>query len=839
MKNKIIKLGLPAVLSCVFSAQAVAVNILENGDFASGRVSPWEFGAWEGSIASVALNNGRACVVVTDPGPEVWDIQFRQNNLIYVAGHTYTLKADVWSSAPITLKVDAADETGTYAYHFGDQYTVSAPLAGAPMTINQAFGNIRDTTTGKLSFLMGLGLVPAGTTVCLDNVELGDDDAVLPDRPVNFPISSVRVNQQGYLPEVAKKAVYVIAGDDAGNPQTPRNWSLQQITSAGNMQVASGSTTYFGLDLASGDTVHTIDFSQYSGAGDAFHLSVTAATGASSEVSLPFAIEEDVYGQMQYDALAYFYHNRASTPILASVVGDTHARAAGHPDNAVETYECIADPADPACRTADVSGGWYDAGDHGKYVVNGGISVWTLLNQFERSKYLGSNADQFADGTLALPPGELNNGVPDILDEARWEIEWFLKMQVPTGYPRAGMVHHKIHTNGWTAIPTLPADDLGQRVLQPVSTAATLNVAAVAAQCYRVYRPYDSAFANRCLSAARTAYSAAKSNPQIGAPSNEIDGSGGYGDNNRSDELYWAATELYLATGEATYLSDMKASGYHDAIFLGLVDSDFEVPDSSFAWPVTELLGVISMATIEDEFVRDAALKTTARNYLIERADYYVAESKAQGYGLPFDGGRAFWGSNSSLVNNMMVIALANDFTCGDDAEYLDALQAGMNYLLGNNPMDQSYVTGYGERALQNPHHRFWAKSASNLFPAPPAGVMSGGPNQGLEDPIAKVDLVGCDPLKCFLDEIGSWSTNEITINWNSPFAWVVAYMNEQSTTAGRNATAACGNSNPGDGNPDPDPEPVEPTRGGALNLLDFGFILMFMGIAIRSRRRV
>jgi len=96
-----------------------------------------------------------------------------------------------------------------------------------------------------------------------------------------------------------------------------------------------------------------------------------------------------------------------------------------------------------------------------------------------------------------------------------------------------------------------------------------------------------------------------------------------------------------------------------------------------------------------------------------------------------------------------------------------------MDYLLGRNAMDQSYLTGYGERPLMNPHHRFWAFQLDASTPTPPPGVISGGPNTGFEDPYIQGILpTNTAPQKAFLDHIESWSTNEITINWNSPFAW-------------------------------------------------------------------
>jgi endoglucanase len=128
------------------------------------------------------------------------------------------------------------------------------------------------------------------------------------------------------------------------------------------------------------------------------------------------------------------------------------------------------------------------------------------------------------------------------------------------------------------------------------------------------------------------------------------------------------------------------------------------------------------------------------------------------------------------IVNNL---ALAYDFT--GQAQYLNGAAEAMNYVLGRNSLAKSYVSGYGENALQNPHHLFWAKQKDASYPAPPPGAMSGSPNPGLQDPVASAALAGCKPQKCYLDNIDSRSTNEITINWNAPFAWLAAYLDEKS----------------------------------------------------------
>ena len=221
--------------------------------------------------------------------------------------------------------------------------------------------------------------------------------------------------------------------------------------------------------------------------------------------SPPFRIAVDLFAPLTIDAMAYFYHNRSGTPIESKFVGDQWARPAGHTsDSQVTCYK--GKDADgntwPGCDyTLDVAGGWYDAGDFGKYVVNGGISVWTLLNLYE--KFPGA----FPDGSLAMPENE--NGISDLLDEARWEMEFLLSMQVPQGQPLAGMVHHKIHDESWAPIPMLPPTEVENdnenkldgtgRYLFPPSTAASLNLAATAAVSARIWEEIDPVFSQQCL----------------------------------------------------------------------------------------------------------------------------------------------------------------------------------------------------------------------------------------------------------------------------------------------------------------------------------------------------
>jgi len=205
-------------------------------------------------------------------------------------------------------------------------------------------------------------------------------------------------------------------------------------------------------------------------------------------------------------------------------------------------------------------------------VVNGGISTWTINQAYERALYTaGDAAYALGDGSLRIP--ERANGYPDWLDEARWEMAFMLKMQVPANSPpqlfngsyidMSGLVHHKMHGNEWTPLPTLPDTDSSRRELHRPSTAGTLNMAATAAQSARLWAQYDAAFAAQCLSAAKTAYAATKRAPTIYASGNDWDlGGGAYSDNDVTDEWFWAAAELYITTNDNAYLTDLAANPY-------------------------------------------------------------------------------------------------------------------------------------------------------------------------------------------------------------------------------------------------------------------------------------
>lgn len=728
------------------SAAAQSVELIRDGGFDADQT------AW-GSNAPIT--DGRLCFDVPGGTLNPWDIGVGQAGIPIVAGETYEMSFDA-SSSPRSVTVRALVQVPAPPYATAlDRNPVLTPQMQRFSYTFQAGADL----TAAVSLQVGGATEP--WSFCLDNLSLKSGAVIQPYRPVTGP--RVRVNQVGYLPHGPKGATLVTAAPH------PLVWRLLD---AEGRAVARGRTRPAGVDATSGLEVHELRFDRFHTPGQGYRLEVDG------ELSHPFDVEEELYESLRTDAFAFFYAQRSGIAIEADLAGAEYARAAGHvgvaPNQGDIAVPCQA--ADSSLRaygeawtcdyTLNVAGGWYDAGDQGKYVVNGGISTAQLLSTYERSQSArGARRRALGDGSLSIP--EQGNGVPDVLDEARWELEWMLSMQVPSGAPLEGMVHHKVHDNQWTALPMDPARDPSVRELHRPSTAATLNMAAAAAQGARLYGRFDQPFAERLLLGARRAWEAALLTPALYAPGSDGTGGGAYSDSDVSDEFYWAAAELYLTTGENQYRDAVTSSPHHTSEVFGL---------GGFSWVNVAALGRLHLATVKSRVPNARAI----RRSVLEGADALLALARQQAWGQPYaPTGNWVWGSSSQILNNLMVLGTAYDLS--GDRRYQRAVLEGMDFLLGRNALNISYVTGYGDVFSQNQHSRMFAAQLNGESPHPPVGSIAGGPNSALQDPIARDLLAGCIGQLCYIDDIQSYSTNEIAINWNAPLAWVASFVADQA----------------------------------------------------------
>ncbi|AEE45671.1 glycoside hydrolase family 9 protein [Cellulomonas fimi] len=731
------------------------VELLPHTSFAES-LGPWSlYGTSEPVFA-----DGRMCVDLPGGQGNPWDAGLVYNGVPVGEGESYVLSFTASATPDMPVRVLVGEGGGAYRTAFEQG---SAPLTGEPATREYAFtSNLTFPPDGDAPGQVAFHLGKAGAyEFCISQVSLTTSATPPPGyEPDTGP--RVRVNQVGYLPFGPKRATLVT---DAAEPVA---WELRD---ADGVVVADGTSEPRGVEPSAAQAVHVLDFSDVTTQGAGYTLV------ADGETSRPFDIDGDLYQQLRYDALNYFYLARSGTEIEADVVGEEYAREAGHvgvaPNQGDTDVPCIG-PRDyydgwTCDYRLDVSGGWYDAGDHGKYVVNGGIAVGQLLQTYERALHAGT-ADALADGTLDVP--EHGNDVPDVLDEARWELEWMLSMIVPEG-EYAGMVHHKVHDEGWTGLPLLPADDPQARSLHRPSTAATLNLSAVAAQGARLLEPYDPQLAQTLLEAARTTWAAAQEHPALYAPGEAgADGGGAYNDSQVADEFYWAAAELYLTTGEDAFATAVTTSPLHTA--------DVFTADG-FGWGSVAALGRLDLATVPNELPGLDAVQSS----VVEGAQEYLAAQAGQGFGSLYSppGGEYVWGSSSQVANNLVVVATAYDLT--GDERFRAATLEGLDYLFGRNALNQSYVTGWGEVASHQQHSRWFAHQLDPSLPSPPPGSLAGGPNSQAAtwDPTTKAAFPdGCAPSACYVDEIQAWSTNELTVNWNSALSWVASWVADQGS---------------------------------------------------------
>lgn len=731
-RNRPRRLGALALAAVVLAAlvpsaaMAEGPELIGNGTFDNGH-APW----WGTGNLALDSSSGQLCADVPGGTVNPWDVIIGYDGVPLQAGESYDF-GFLGSGAPSTVG-RALVQLPVAPY---TQYLSAAPeLVPGGSGFAYTFTSPVDLPNAQVAFQLGGKAEP--WRFCLDDVTLTGGA----EPPVYVPDTGprVRVNQVGYLPDGPKNATLVT---EATGPLP------FAVLDAQGRTLARGSTVPRGLDASSGENVHSIDF------GSLRRPAAGLTLVADGETSRPFDIDADIYQRLALDALRFYYPQRSGIEIL-DALRPGYARPAGHVGTAPNTGDTSVPCQVGVCDySLDVAGGWYDAGDHGKYVVNGGISVHQLMSEYERGLATGLG--------LAIP--ESTNKVPDILDEARWEQEFLLSMRVPAGEPLAGMAHHKIHDRAWTGLPLLPHLDPQPRELHPPSTAATLNLAATAAQAARIFPRFDKAFAKENLAAAKAAWQAALAHPGLYADPNDGTGGGAYNDADVSDEFYWAAAELYLTTGEKQYRDFVLASPHHTGDIWR---------DRGFDWGNTAQLGRLDLATVASRLPgRDAV-----RRSVLTGADKYLAVAKAHPYGMPYapDGNAYDWGSNHQVVNNLIVLATAADIS--GKSKYADAVVQGMDYILGRNALNISYVTGYGDVAAENQHSRWYADQLNPDLPNPPPGTLAGGPNSGLQDPVAQRLLTGCAPQFCYIDDIESWSTNELTVNWNAPLAWIAGYI--------------------------------------------------------------
>lgn len=554
-------------------------------------------------------------------------------------------------------------------------------------------------------------------TIYIDNVSLElVDDSKVDDSSIRNYEPPIVTNQIGYRTNSLKTAVF----DGASEKRT-----FDVVNADTGAVVYTGELSAESNCAFSGETNRTGDFSAVTTPGSYY------ITCENLEQSYTFQIADDVYHSALDDSVRMLYLQRCGSV----VEDDTFGHKACH--NTLATIY-------GTNEKIDVSGGWHDAGDYSRYVVTGAKTVADLLYAYQTAPQL------FQDDTN-IP--ESGNGVPDILDEARYEIEWMLKMQ-----DSSGGVHHKITCAAFPGY-VMPEEETDELIVTPISTTATADFCGTMALAYEFYQEIDADFAKRCLTAGEKAWDFLSENPNFIFKNPADIVSGEYGDNSDRDERYWAAAQMWRATGDNKYRTAVESIGVQsgmDSANLG----DY---------------GNIAILTM-DGIDKDSDVYRKAKNTILRSADTYAADSARNAFGFSvtqyYQGG---WGSNMKACNQGILMGYAYQLT--GEQKYLNAANADLNYLFGCNPLGICYLTGYGTVSPEHPHHR---PSIAKKQEMP--GMLVSGVHPYLEDSAAKAYCSGQPTGKCYVDNQESYSTNEITIYWNSPLTYFLAFTESNMT---------------------------------------------------------
>lgn len=530
----------------------------------------------------------------------------------------------------------------------------------------------------------------------------------------------IHLNQTGFDAEKPKRAIITGKGERCF------------VVSADNEVVFEPPMSAPFFDAASGDTVRSVDLSQAKKPG-AYFLFADGFKKTFYVSERPYrALSAALVKGMYYQRCGCALDEKHAGPFRHGICHTAKAsliNADGKTDNSV---------------TIDVSGGWHDAGDYGRYVVPGAVTLGHMLYAYELFP------QAFRD-ELNIP--ESGNGVPDILNECRYELEWMMKMQ-----SEDGGVYHKVATRYFAPF-IMPEADMEELLLFRVSHTATADFSAALALAHRIYKPHDKIFADQMLTASVRAWDWLERNPEYEPFVNPPDArSGAYGDENCEDEIFWAACELFAATGEARYLETMRS----------LAD---KLDVAELGWRNVAGFGALcclfAVKNLDADFVKNL------RGRFLAAADKFYALSQNSGYGTALDKDGYIWGSIMPIMNRAVVLICAKLLTGKD--EYEAAARAQFDYLLGMNATDYSFVTGFGENAFRFPHHR---PSYADGVDDPVPGLVSGGPNKNFQDKTCK-ELIPPEtpPAKFFIDHTWTASANENAIYWNSPAIFVSAYL--------------------------------------------------------------
>jgi endoglucanase len=567
----------------------------------------------------------------------------------------------------------------------------------------------------RCAFVIHLALLAAGATVLSQPA---------PPAPPGIFNHRIAVDQFGYLPDMVKVAVIADPqkGFNAAEHYTPgktlevRIWSNQAV-----VFTRAPAAWRNGLAHAqSGDRVWWFDFSPVTNRGE--YYIYDPANGARSA---RFRIAPDVYAEVLRQAVRVFYYQRRGAAKIAPYA-DTRWTDGTNFLGPLQDAECrrVTDPS-PATQK-DLRGGWFDAGDYNKYVNFTLAPISDLLSACRQNP-------QIWPDNWDLP--ESGNGIPDLLDEVKWELDWLLRMQNPDG-----SVLSKMGVNGHQGASP-PGAESAQVFYGAESTTAALTAAGHFAQAVRVYQSAGmTAYANVLSNAAVAAWRWADRHPSViftntgfASADPEVDRTNYVRE--RDNLRLRAAIFLYEVTGEPAYRACVET------VWTNLPPAGRGWWDTYHSAVQEALLHYTTLPAVSPAVAADICQR---KQQAIEGADFLGAWTSGR------DAYRAFlpddsyhWGNNSVKCNAGQLFA--RQMACRLDPAraglYREAAAGYLHYLHGVNPLGMVYLTNMREQGAEFSassiyhswfmHGTFYDNAATGI--GPPPGYVPGGANRNFK----------------------------------------------------------------------------------------------------------
>ena len=511
------------------------------------------------------------------------------------------------------------------------------------------------------------------------------------------------------------------------------------------------------VDFTSGDKGWWFDFSSVKESGEYYIFDRERNVG-----SYRFKINPDVYKDILKAVCRVFYYQRINDPKEKPYAEDPWTDAAAFMGPGQDSEAHYLHDKENSELVKDLSGGWMDAGDYNKYVTFARSPIHMMLTAYEQ------NPACFTDD-FNIP--ESGNGIPDILDEVKYELEWIKKMQQDDGG-----VFIKLGNLDYNAA-TPPSKDKRPRFYGPKCSSAAIATAGMFAHAAIIFYQFDALkqYADDLKQRALKAYNWYKANPKSANCDNgEIKAGDADVDTLSQDEMeVVSAIYLYALIGDEKYNQIIKdrffiTAPYYDTyryLYLGHIgDALFYYTTLSKADPVTKNQIILH------------------RKRQGEGLDVYQFRPQDDLYMAYLPKPLYNWGSN----NTRAALGSANyDFITynltGDKARFLKRSLGILHYFHGVNPFGIVYLSNMytlGAEYCSDKIWHDWFRDGSSFDKTPPPGYVIGGPNSRYDGNLN--ELYKQPPQKCYKNwnngvPENSWSITEPAIYYQASYIKLLA----------------------------------------------------------------